>query len=157
MVAFTHELFLLFDSGGCQQRTAQRRTQVQGHPPGQGRIRPRNEGKGPEGIRNSRFGNSLEGSLIKGTFNQIGIHDVRWISLNMAKQSGDEKRWASITETGDAGSYEKAAPVEFRCCLFEICCSIKILECHFRTMFYDCVSKLLAPISILKNLHIHVI
>ena len=104
MVAFTHELFLLFDSGGCQQRTAQRRTQVQGHPPGQGRIRPRNEGKGPEGIRNSRFGNFLEGSLIKGTFNQIGIHEVRWISLNMAKQSGDEKRWASITETGDAGS-----------------------------------------------------
>ena len=34
----------------------------------------------------------LEGSLIKGTFNQIGIHDVRWISLNMVKQVGDEKR-----------------------------------------------------------------
>ena len=38
------------------------------------------------------FNNSVEGSLIKGTFNQIGIHDVRWISLNKVKQSGDEKR-----------------------------------------------------------------
>ena len=52
----------------------------------------------PADIYESRFGNSLEGSLIKGTFNQIGIHDVRWISLNMVKQSGDEKRWLWLDE-----------------------------------------------------------
>ena len=44
------------------------------------------------------FGNSIEGSLIKGTFNKIGIHDIRWISLNMVKQSGDEKRWLWLDE-----------------------------------------------------------
>ena len=44
------------------------------------------------------FGNSLEGSLIKGTFNQIGIHDVRWICLEMVKQRGDEKRWLWLDE-----------------------------------------------------------
>ena len=46
----------------------------------------------------NNFGNSLEGSLMKGTFNQIGIHDIRWISLNMVKQSGDEKRWLWLDE-----------------------------------------------------------
>ena len=45
----------------------------------------------PEVYRN-QFCNSLEGSLIKGTFNQIGINDVEWISLNMVKQSGKELR-----------------------------------------------------------------
>ena len=44
------------------------------------------------------FNNSIEGSLIKGTFNQIGIHDIRWISLNMVKQVGDEKRWLWLDE-----------------------------------------------------------
>lgn len=44
------------------------------------------------------FGNSIEGSLIKGTFNKIGIHDIRWISLNKVKQSGDEKRWLWLDE-----------------------------------------------------------
>ena len=46
----------------------------------------------PADIYRDRFNNSLEGSLIKGTFNQIGIHDVEWISINMVKQSGQEKR-----------------------------------------------------------------
>ena len=46
----------------------------------------------PADIYRDIFGNSLEGSLIKGTFNQIGIHDVEWISINMVKQSGPQKR-----------------------------------------------------------------
>lgn len=46
----------------------------------------------PADVYRDRFNNSLEGSLIKGTFNQIGIHDVEWISINMVKQSGQEKR-----------------------------------------------------------------
>ena len=52
----------------------------------------------PADVYKERFDNSLEGSLIKGTFNQIGIHDVRWISLNMVKQVGDEKRWVWLDE-----------------------------------------------------------
>ena len=52
----------------------------------------------PSEIYESNFGNSIEGSLIKGTFNQIGIHDIRWISLNMVKQVGDEKRWVWLDE-----------------------------------------------------------
>lgn len=39
-----------------------------------------------------QFNNSLEGSLIKGTFHQIGINEVEWISINMVKQSGQTKR-----------------------------------------------------------------
>jgi putative NADPH-quinone reductase len=52
----------------------------------------------PAAIYESTFGNSIEGSLIKGTFNQIGIHDIRWISLNMVKHVGDEKRWLWLDE-----------------------------------------------------------
>lgn len=52
----------------------------------------------PAAIYESTFNNSIEGSLIKGTFNQIGIHDIRWISLNMVKQVGDEKRWLWLDE-----------------------------------------------------------
>lgn len=46
----------------------------------------------PADIYRDVFGNSIEGSLIKGTFNQIGIHDAKWISLNMVKQVGPEVR-----------------------------------------------------------------
>ena len=52
----------------------------------------------PADIYRNEFGNSLEGSLIKGTFNQIGIHDIQWINLNMVRQSGDEKRWLWLDE-----------------------------------------------------------
>ena len=52
----------------------------------------------PSEVYHDVFGNPLEGSLIKGTFNQIGIHDIRWISLNMVKQCGDEKRWVWLDE-----------------------------------------------------------
>ena len=61
----------------------------------------------PADVYKERFDNSLEGSLIKGTFNQIGIHDVRWISLNMVKQVGDEKRWLWLDEIEN----EFASPV----------------------------------------------
>ena len=40
----------------------------------------------PADLYETLFGNSIEGSLIKGTFNQIGIHDAEWISLNKVKQ-----------------------------------------------------------------------
>ena len=52
----------------------------------------------PQDVYKEVFGNSIEGSLIKGTFNKIGIHDIRWISLNMVKQCGDEKRWVWLDE-----------------------------------------------------------
>ena len=52
----------------------------------------------PVDIYRNNFGNSLEGSLVKGTLNQIGINDIRWISLNMVKQSGDEKCWLWLDE-----------------------------------------------------------
>lgn len=52
----------------------------------------------PADVYKDMFDNSIEGSLIKGTFNQIGIHDIRWISLNMVKQVGDEKRWVWLDE-----------------------------------------------------------
>ena len=52
----------------------------------------------PADIYRDEFDNSLEGSLIKGTFNKIGIHDIKWISLNKVAQSGDEKRWVWLDE-----------------------------------------------------------
>lgn len=52
----------------------------------------------PADVYRDMFGNSLEGSLVKGTFNQIGIHDVEWISLNMVKQSGQEVRQMWLEE-----------------------------------------------------------
>ena len=55
----------------------------------------------PAEIYSDTFGNSIEGSLIKGTFNQIGIHDAEWLSLNMVKQAGDK------TRTGWLESLEK--------------------------------------------------
>lgn len=52
----------------------------------------------PSDVYKKTYDNALEGSLIKGTFNKIGIHDIRWISLNMVKQVGDEKRWVWLDE-----------------------------------------------------------
>ena len=46
----------------------------------------------PADVYRDFFNNSLEGSLIKGTFNQIGIRDVEWISLNKVKQANDEEK-----------------------------------------------------------------
>ena len=52
----------------------------------------------PADVYRDEFDNSLEGCLIKGTFNKIGIHDIKWISLNMVTKSGDEKRWLWLDE-----------------------------------------------------------
>ena len=52
----------------------------------------------PSDVYRDRFNNSLEGSLVKGTFNQIGIHDVEWISLNMVKLSSQEEREVWLSE-----------------------------------------------------------
>ena len=55
----------------------------------------------PADVYRDKFNNALEGSLIKGTFNQIGIHDVEWISINMVKQAGQEKREVWLEEIED--------------------------------------------------------
>ena len=46
----------------------------------------------PSEIYRANFNNSLEGSLIKGTFNQIGIHNIEWINFDMVRQVGYEQR-----------------------------------------------------------------
>jgi putative NADPH-quinone reductase len=46
----------------------------------------------PSDIYKEMFDNSIEGSMIKGTFRQIGIEDVGWISLNGVKQADQEQR-----------------------------------------------------------------
>ena len=46
----------------------------------------------PSDIYKEMFDNSIEGSMIKGTFRQIGIEDVGWLSLNGVKQAGQEQR-----------------------------------------------------------------
>lgn len=52
----------------------------------------------PADIYKDIFNNALEGALIKGTFRQIGIEDVEWISLNMVKQASDGQRKAWLRE-----------------------------------------------------------
>ena len=52
----------------------------------------------PADVYREQFGNSLEGSLVKGTFNQIGVHDVEWISINQVKPSGREMREKWLAE-----------------------------------------------------------
>jgi putative NADPH-quinone reductase len=46
----------------------------------------------PAEIYREHFNNALEGNLIKGTFRQIGIDEVEWISLSMVKQASQEER-----------------------------------------------------------------
>ena len=46
----------------------------------------------PSDIYKEMFDNSIEGSMIKGTFRQIGIEDVGWISLNGVKQADQQQR-----------------------------------------------------------------
>lgn len=46
----------------------------------------------PADVYKERFGNSIENSLIKGTFHQIGIKNVEWLSLNKVKQTSQEQR-----------------------------------------------------------------
>lgn len=46
----------------------------------------------PADIYEDMFGNSIEGSLVNGTFRQIGIEDVEWVSFNGVKQAAQELR-----------------------------------------------------------------
>lgn len=46
----------------------------------------------PAEIYREHFNNALEGNLIKGTFRQIGIEEVEWVSLSMVKQASQEER-----------------------------------------------------------------
>lgn len=52
----------------------------------------------PADIYRDMFDNSIEGSLVKGTFRQIGIEDIEWISLNGVKQAAPEQRAAWLDE-----------------------------------------------------------
>ena len=52
----------------------------------------------PADIYREVFGNPLEGSLIKGTFRQIGIENIEWTSLNEVKQVSREQREAWLEE-----------------------------------------------------------
>ena len=52
----------------------------------------------PADIYRDVFGNPLEGSLIKGTFRQIGIENIEWTSLNEVKQVSREQREAWLEE-----------------------------------------------------------
>lgn len=52
----------------------------------------------PSQVYKDMFNNSLEGSLLKGTFRQIGITDVDWVSLNEVKQTSQEQRAAWLSE-----------------------------------------------------------
>ena len=52
----------------------------------------------PSQVYKDMFNNSLEGSLLKGTFRQIGITDVDWVSLNEVKQTSQEQRNTWLSE-----------------------------------------------------------
>lgn len=52
----------------------------------------------PADVYRDMFNNSIEGSLINGTFRQIGIEDVEWISLNGVKPATQEQRTAWLEE-----------------------------------------------------------
>ena len=46
----------------------------------------------PADVYREHFNNAVEGKLINGTFRQIGIEEVEWISLSMVKQAPQEER-----------------------------------------------------------------
>lgn len=52
----------------------------------------------PAEIYKEMFDNSIEGSMLNGTFRQIGIEDVEWISLNGVKQADQEQRIEWLTQ-----------------------------------------------------------
>lgn len=49
----------------------------------------------------SYFGNAIEGALIRGTFNTVGIDKVEWKSLNMVKEVSMEQRKQWLEEVAD--------------------------------------------------------
>ena len=60
----------------------------------------------PADVYRERFNNAVEGSLINGTFRQIGIEDIRWTSINGVKQASQEQRvkWLEEVEAMFADS-----------------------------------------------------
>ena len=52
----------------------------------------------PVDIYREMFDNSIEGSMLNGTFRQIGIDDVEWISFNGVKQADQERRIEWLTK-----------------------------------------------------------
>ena len=60
----------------------------------------------PADVYRERFNNAVEGSLINGTFRQIGIEDIRWTSINEVKQASQEQRvkWLEEVEAMFADS-----------------------------------------------------
>lgn len=52
----------------------------------------------PADIYKNTFHNAIEGCLVNGTFRQIGIEDVEWISLNGVKQATQEQRTAWLED-----------------------------------------------------------
>lgn len=52
----------------------------------------------PADIYEKTFHNAIEGCLVNGTFRQIGIEDVEWISLNEVKQATQEQRTAWLED-----------------------------------------------------------
>ena len=60
----------------------------------------------PADVYRERFNNAVEGSLINGTFRQIGIEDIRWTSINGVKQASQEQRvkWLEKVEAMFADS-----------------------------------------------------
>ena len=59
----------------------------------------------PADIYREVFGNPIEGSLIKGTFRQIGIENIEWTSLSEVKQvsRGQREAWLEEIERRFAG------------------------------------------------------
>lgn len=54
----------------------------------------------PADVYKEKFGNAIERTLVKGTFNQIGISDVDWFSFNKVKQTSMEQRkeWLELVK-----------------------------------------------------------
>ena len=54
----------------------------------------------PADVYKEKFGNAIESTLVKGTFNKIGIMDVDWFSFNKVKQTSLEQRqeWLELVK-----------------------------------------------------------
>ena len=54
----------------------------------------------PADVYKEQFGNAIESTLVKGTFNKIGIRDVDWFSFNKVKQTSLEQRqeWLELVK-----------------------------------------------------------
>lgn len=54
----------------------------------------------PADVYKEKFGNAIESTLVKGTFNKIGIRDVDWFSFNKVKQTSLEQRqeWLELVK-----------------------------------------------------------